>query len=89
VIALGKPAATSRANEGPVITAAGRPGSRSATSSWRKRPVPGSKPLLAQAIAVCADNRGTIAARVSAKAWLGTTISTMSACATASARSAS
>ena len=68
VTALGRPAATSLANDGPVTTAAGRPGSRSATSSCRKRPVPGSKPLVAQAIAVPASSSGASSASIAANA---------------------
>ncbi len=55
VSAVGRPWATSLANEGPVTTASGTSGpSTSSATSCRKRLEPGSKPLVAQLTPACA-----------------------------------
>jgi glycerol-3-phosphate dehydrogenase (NAD(P)+) len=80
VNAVGRPAATSLANDGPVTTASGTSGpSTSPATSCRKRPLPGSNPLVAQATPACAGRSGASACRVSVNACDGTTTSTRSA----------
>ncbi len=68
VSAVGSPSATSRANDGPVTTAAACCGKRSATSSCRKRPETGSKPFVAHATPTCGAIHGFAASRISENA---------------------
>ncbi len=73
VSAVGRCSATSRANVGPETTPDARnPGSSSATTSDNSLPLPGSRPLVAQASTVSAVTCGLSARRVARKAWLGT-----------------
>ena len=58
--AVGRPWATSRANDGPESTATGRPGSRSARSSDMRRPCCGSRPFVAD---TSSASRGDAVAR--------------------------
>src|SRR5690606_41428073 len=88
VTAVGRRRVTALAKEGPVTTASGTRGpSTSAATSCRKRPEPGSKPLVAQATPAPAGSSGLSACRVSVKACDGTTTSTQSQPATAAASS--
>ena len=89
-IAVGEPIAISFANVGPESTASAisSPSSCCATSC-NKRPVFGSRPLVAHATLASICNAGFICASVSPNAWLGTTTSTIALHATARCKSAS
>ena len=70
---MGRRLATSAANVGPESTPRGAPGgSSSAATSWRRRPLDGSSPLVAHNNPARLAGIAARAATNSAKAWLGT-----------------